>query len=225
MFLSNLACFFNADFFFLACRYFPPVFPLTFNMPENSKSFENLHHKLFKCRHLEITSYTKPKGPHLFCKPAWIWYYFFKHMFHSWMDRIQYYLYFVANALNARITWQLKWAVVRVFLVLVACYSFLFISVYLIKTNLSCVFFFHISPYFYLCVFFWWENQELEKILSDTPPVWRGSSKLFRNLRDRGQYTCTQQKDTLPCFSDCGLLQLKNNMHYLSFKFNIILFN
>uniref|UniRef100_A0A3Q2TAE5 Mitochondrial calcium uptake family member 3 n=1 Tax=Fundulus heteroclitus TaxID=8078 RepID=A0A3Q2TAE5_FUNHE len=29
---------------------------------------------------------------------------------------------------------------------------------------------------------------ELEKILSDTPPVWRGSSKLFRNLRERGQY-------------------------------------
>lgn len=31
--------------------------------------------------------------------------------------------------------------------------------------------------------------QELEKILSDTPPVWRGSSKLFRNLRERGQQT------------------------------------
>lgn len=29
--------------------------------------------------------------------------------------------------------------------------------------------------------------QELEKILTDTPPVWRGSSKLFRNLRERGQ--------------------------------------
>uniref|UniRef100_A0A3Q0SP65 Mitochondrial calcium uptake family member 3 n=1 Tax=Amphilophus citrinellus TaxID=61819 RepID=A0A3Q0SP65_AMPCI len=28
-------------------------------------------------------------------------------------------------------------------------------------------------------------KQELEKILSDTPPVWRGSSKLFRNLRER----------------------------------------
>lgn len=28
--------------------------------------------------------------------------------------------------------------------------------------------------------------QELEKILADTPPVWRGSSKLFRNLRERG---------------------------------------
>ncbi|XP_054865889.1 calcium uptake protein 3, mitochondrial isoform X7 [Amphiprion ocellaris] len=28
-------------------------------------------------------------------------------------------------------------------------------------------------------------KQELEKILTDTPPVWRGSSKLFRNLRER----------------------------------------
>ncbi|CAG14048.1 unnamed protein product, partial [Tetraodon nigroviridis] len=33
--------------------------------------------------------------------------------------------------------------------------------------------------------------QELEKILADTPPVWRGSSKLFRNLREQGwtEYT------------------------------------
>uniref|UniRef100_A0A8P4G5Y6 EF-hand domain-containing protein n=1 Tax=Dicentrarchus labrax TaxID=13489 RepID=A0A8P4G5Y6_DICLA len=28
-------------------------------------------------------------------------------------------------------------------------------------------------------------KQELEKILTETPPVWRGSSKLFRNLRER----------------------------------------
>uniref|UniRef100_A0A8C1AAZ6 Mitochondrial calcium uptake family member 3 n=1 Tax=Cyprinus carpio carpio TaxID=630221 RepID=A0A8C1AAZ6_CYPCA len=28
-------------------------------------------------------------------------------------------------------------------------------------------------------------KQELEKILSDTPPVWKGTSKLFRNLRER----------------------------------------
>ncbi|XP_037545668.1 calcium uptake protein 3, mitochondrial isoform X3 [Nematolebias whitei] len=35
-------------------------------------------------------------------------------------------------------------------------------------------------------------KQELEKILSDTPPVWRGSSKLFRNLRDRGIISYTE---------------------------------
>ncbi|XP_042575309.1 calcium uptake protein 3, mitochondrial-like isoform X2 [Cyprinus carpio] len=29
-------------------------------------------------------------------------------------------------------------------------------------------------------------KQELEKILSDTPPVWKGTSKLFRNLQERG---------------------------------------
>ncbi|XP_058497043.1 calcium uptake protein 3, mitochondrial isoform X7 [Solea solea] len=35
-------------------------------------------------------------------------------------------------------------------------------------------------------------KQELEKILSDTPPVWRGSSKLFRNTRDRGIISYTE---------------------------------
>nr|XP_020474074.1 calcium uptake protein 3, mitochondrial isoform X3 [Monopterus albus] len=35
-------------------------------------------------------------------------------------------------------------------------------------------------------------KQELEKILSGTPPVWRGSSKLFRNLRDRGIISYTE---------------------------------
>ncbi|KAM9818379.1 calcium uptake protein 3, mitochondrial isoform 2-T2 [Syngnathus typhle] len=35
-------------------------------------------------------------------------------------------------------------------------------------------------------------KQELEKILSDTPPVWRGSSKLFRNLRERGIVSYTE---------------------------------
>uniref|UniRef100_A0A672FEC2 Mitochondrial calcium uptake family, member 3a n=1 Tax=Salarias fasciatus TaxID=181472 RepID=A0A672FEC2_SALFA len=34
--------------------------------------------------------------------------------------------------------------------------------------------------------------RELEKILSDTPPVWRGSSKLFRNLRERGIISYTE---------------------------------
>uniref|UniRef100_A0A669CDH6 Mitochondrial calcium uptake family member 3 n=1 Tax=Oreochromis niloticus TaxID=8128 RepID=A0A669CDH6_ORENI len=34
--------------------------------------------------------------------------------------------------------------------------------------------------------------KELEKILSDTPPVWRGSSKLFRNLRERGIISYTE---------------------------------
>ncbi|CAJ1053361.1 calcium uptake protein 3%2C mitochondrial isoform X11 [Xyrichtys novacula] len=35
-------------------------------------------------------------------------------------------------------------------------------------------------------------KQELEKILADTPPVWRGSSKLFRNLRERGIISYTE---------------------------------
>ncbi|CAN9510114.1 unnamed protein product [Ophioblennius macclurei] len=35
-------------------------------------------------------------------------------------------------------------------------------------------------------------KQELEKILLDTPPVWRGSSKLFRNLRERGIISYTE---------------------------------
>lgn len=28
--------------------------------------------------------------------------------------------------------------------------------------------------------------QDVEKMLADTPPVWKGSSNLFRNLRERG---------------------------------------
>ncbi|XP_029292849.1 calcium uptake protein 3, mitochondrial isoform X5 [Cottoperca gobio] len=35
-------------------------------------------------------------------------------------------------------------------------------------------------------------KQELEKILAETPPVWRGSSKLFRNLRERGIVSYTE---------------------------------
>uniref|UniRef100_A0A3B3WPJ2 EF-hand domain-containing protein n=1 Tax=Poecilia mexicana TaxID=48701 RepID=A0A3B3WPJ2_9TELE len=35
-------------------------------------------------------------------------------------------------------------------------------------------------------------RSEMEKILSDTPPVWRGSSKLFRNLRERGIISYTE---------------------------------
>ncbi|XP_037619498.1 calcium uptake protein 3, mitochondrial isoform X5 [Sebastes umbrosus] len=35
-------------------------------------------------------------------------------------------------------------------------------------------------------------KQELEKILSETPQVWRGSSKLFRNLRERGIISYTE---------------------------------
>uniref|UniRef100_A0A8C9QU70 Mitochondrial calcium uptake family member 3 n=1 Tax=Scleropages formosus TaxID=113540 RepID=A0A8C9QU70_SCLFO len=34
--------------------------------------------------------------------------------------------------------------------------------------------------------------QELEKILSDTPPVWKGTSKLFRNLRNQGIIAYTE---------------------------------
>uniref|UniRef100_A0A3B3QSC7 Mitochondrial calcium uptake family member 3 n=1 Tax=Paramormyrops kingsleyae TaxID=1676925 RepID=A0A3B3QSC7_9TELE len=33
---------------------------------------------------------------------------------------------------------------------------------------------------------------ELEKILSETPPVWKGTSKLFRNLRERGIIAYTE---------------------------------
>ncbi|XP_033976663.1 calcium uptake protein 3, mitochondrial isoform X6 [Trematomus bernacchii] len=35
-------------------------------------------------------------------------------------------------------------------------------------------------------------KQELEKTLVETPPVWRGSSKLFRNLRERGIVSYTE---------------------------------
>ncbi|XP_026126450.1 calcium uptake protein 3, mitochondrial-like [Carassius auratus] len=35
-------------------------------------------------------------------------------------------------------------------------------------------------------------KQELEKILSDTPPVWKGTSKLFRNLREQGIIAYTE---------------------------------
>ncbi|XP_060720654.1 calcium uptake protein 3, mitochondrial isoform X2 [Tachysurus vachellii] len=35
-------------------------------------------------------------------------------------------------------------------------------------------------------------KQELEKILSETPPVWKGSSTLFRNLRERGIISYTE---------------------------------
>nr|XP_033930719.1 calcium uptake protein 3, mitochondrial isoform X6 [Pseudochaenichthys georgianus] len=35
-------------------------------------------------------------------------------------------------------------------------------------------------------------KQELEKMLVETPPVWRGSSKLFRNLRERGVVSYTE---------------------------------
>ncbi|XP_036372579.1 calcium uptake protein 3, mitochondrial isoform X2 [Megalops cyprinoides] len=35
-------------------------------------------------------------------------------------------------------------------------------------------------------------KQELEKILADTPPVWKGTSKLFRNLRERGIIAYTE---------------------------------
>ncbi|XP_063740422.1 calcium uptake protein 3, mitochondrial isoform X8 [Eleginops maclovinus] len=35
-------------------------------------------------------------------------------------------------------------------------------------------------------------KQELEKILVETPQVWRGSSKLFRNLRERGIISYTE---------------------------------
>ncbi|TRY84416.1 hypothetical protein DNTS_035753 [Danionella cerebrum] len=35
-------------------------------------------------------------------------------------------------------------------------------------------------------------KQELDKILSETPPVWKGSSCLFRNLRERGVIAYTE---------------------------------
>ncbi|XP_042557836.1 calcium uptake protein 3, mitochondrial isoform X3 [Dipodomys spectabilis] len=35
-------------------------------------------------------------------------------------------------------------------------------------------------------------KQELNQMLSETPPVWKGSSKLFRNLRERGVISYTE---------------------------------
>ncbi|KAM7418092.1 hypothetical protein PAMA_017637 [Pampus argenteus] len=35
-------------------------------------------------------------------------------------------------------------------------------------------------------------KKELEKMLSDTPPVWKGSSNMFRNLRERGIISYTE---------------------------------
>uniref|UniRef100_A0A672HNX0 Mitochondrial calcium uptake family, member 3b n=1 Tax=Salarias fasciatus TaxID=181472 RepID=A0A672HNX0_SALFA len=35
-------------------------------------------------------------------------------------------------------------------------------------------------------------SQELDKMLADTPPVWKGSSNLFRNLRERGVLSYTE---------------------------------
>uniref|UniRef100_A0A3Q2QRE6 Mitochondrial calcium uptake family member 3 n=1 Tax=Fundulus heteroclitus TaxID=8078 RepID=A0A3Q2QRE6_FUNHE len=35
-------------------------------------------------------------------------------------------------------------------------------------------------------------KKELDKVLSDTPPVWKGSSNLFRNLRERGAISYTE---------------------------------
>ncbi|XP_075853304.1 calcium uptake protein 3, mitochondrial isoform X3 [Microcebus murinus] len=35
-------------------------------------------------------------------------------------------------------------------------------------------------------------KQELNQILSETPPVWKGSSKLFRNLKERGVISYTE---------------------------------
>ncbi|MED6234847.1 Calcium uptake protein 3, mitochondrial [Ataeniobius toweri] len=35
-------------------------------------------------------------------------------------------------------------------------------------------------------------KKELDKVLSDTPPVWKGSSNLFRNLRERGVISYTE---------------------------------
>ncbi|XP_016423206.1 calcium uptake protein 3, mitochondrial-like [Sinocyclocheilus rhinocerous] len=35
-------------------------------------------------------------------------------------------------------------------------------------------------------------KQDLDKVLSDTPPVWKGSSHLFRNLRERGVIAYTE---------------------------------
>ncbi|XP_033976907.1 calcium uptake protein 3, mitochondrial isoform X2 [Trematomus bernacchii] len=35
-------------------------------------------------------------------------------------------------------------------------------------------------------------NKDLDKMLADTPPVWKGSSNLFRNLRERGVISYTE---------------------------------
>uniref|UniRef100_A0A8C1U0K5 Mitochondrial calcium uptake family, member 3b n=1 Tax=Cyprinus carpio TaxID=7962 RepID=A0A8C1U0K5_CYPCA len=36
------------------------------------------------------------------------------------------------------------------------------------------------------------KKQDLDKILSDAPPVWKGSSRMFRNLRERGVVSYTE---------------------------------
>ncbi|XP_010779338.1 calcium uptake protein 3, mitochondrial-like [Notothenia coriiceps] len=59
-------------------------------------------------------------------------------------------------------------------------------------------------------------KQELEKILVETPPVWRGSSKLFRNLREQG----VSNPGLKPC---CPSLQPNNLLKNL--KINILSFS
>ncbi|XP_042575689.1 calcium uptake protein 3, mitochondrial-like isoform X8 [Cyprinus carpio] len=46
-------------------------------------------------------------------------------------------------------------------------------------------------------------KQELEKILSDTPPVWKGTSKLFRNLQERVGTSQAPVKHKPEAFTSC----------------------
>lgn len=63
---------------------------------------------------------------------------------------------------------------------------------------------FWISLTDYLNVYFF--LKDLDKILSDTPPVWKGSSRLFRNLNEKGENT--QQANTCIYLYSWGYLSL-----------------
>uniref|UniRef100_A0A8P4G5V8 EF-hand domain-containing protein n=1 Tax=Dicentrarchus labrax TaxID=13489 RepID=A0A8P4G5V8_DICLA len=73
-------------------------------------------------------------------------------------------------------------------------------------------------------------KQELEKILTETPPVWRGSSKLFRNLRERGTEklysTKEREGEKLPLIKafasdecDIGITQSGSIISYTEYLF------
>lgn len=84
--------------------------------------------------------------------------------------------------------------------------------------TVSCVI---MVSFFCVCLY-----KEMEKILSDTPPVWRGSSKLFRNLRERGQWRHTLaplDTNNLSLLYICCLLYCNNKSLLLSSIINFFL--
>lgn len=61
-------------------------------------------------------------------------------------------------------------------------------------------------------------SQELEKMLADTPPVWKGSSNLFRNLRERGRVPIWHNTDNYIKFRlNIGFRLNKQSDSYLEF--------